>query len=523
MEIPRTLGGFTALQAERLGARPLVDIEGETVTYEQLHERSNRFANALSGLGVEKGDRVAIMMANRAEFLYAWFGVAKVGAVEVPIHSAARGAGIRHILEVSGARVVVVEEQFAEHVADWTRELASVQNVIVLGAGAGFGKPALDFDEAMRSSPAPIDVEVAPYDPSVILFTGGTTGPPKGVLLTHNANFHLAISVRDLMHYTPDDVLFSVFPLFHVNAKYTSVLAAMVCDARLVMRQRFSATTFWETTREHGITAFNYMGALLTMLYKQPARADDRENPVRCAYGAPAPESIFHPFQDRFGVEIADVYGMTEVGVALWNTPAANRPGSCGKPVPWYEVALMGAGDRPVATGEPGEICIRPRFPHIMIERYWGADDYTIHGFRNLWFHTNDRARMDEDGFYWFLDRQTDSIRRRGENISSWEVEQAVSSHPKVQEAAAYGLQSELTEQDVAIAVVLRPGESMSPQDVLDWCQGRMPHFAVPRYVRFIEELPKTHAQRIQKYVLRDAGVTAETWDRDAAGYLVRR
>lgn len=523
MDIPRTLGAFLAQQAARLGDRPLVDIEGEVVTYRQLHERSNRLANALAGLGVVKGDRVAIMMSNRAEFLYAWFGIVKLGAIEVPVHSAARGAGIRHVLEVSGACVAVVEEQFAPFLAEWTGELPDLRHVVVLGADPGFGKPTTSFAAALAAPDTDPDTDVHPHDPSVILFTGGTTGPPKGVLLTHNSNFHVALSVRDLMHYTADDVLFSVFPLFHVNAKYTSVLAAMVCDARLVMRQRFSASTFWDTVREHGVTAFNYMGALLTMLYKQPARPDDADNPVRCAYGAPAPEAIFHPFEERFGVEIADVYGMTEIGVALWNTPSANRPGSCGKPVPWYEVALLAEDDTPVAAGEPGEICIRPRLPHIMVERYWGSDEYSLHAFRNLWFHTNDRARVDEDGFFWFLDRQTDSIRRRGENISSWEVEQAIGEHPKVLEAAAYGLRSELTEQEVAIAVVLRPGEAMGPEEVLDFCQGRMPHFAVPRFVRFVAELPKTHAQRIQKYVLREEGVTPDTWDREATGYAVRR
>lgn len=518
MADPRTLGAFTAALAAEMGDAPLVDCEGDKLTYAQLHERSSRFAAALQDLGVKKGDRVAIMMANRLEFLYAWFGIGTLGAIEVPIHNAARGLGIRHVLATSGASVMIVESAFAPFVAEFTGELPELRHLIVLGQPASLGTPALDFDELLRTSARDLGVDVRPEDPSVILFTGGTTGPPKGVLLTHNSNFHVAISVRDLMHYTPDDVLFSVFPLFHVNAKYTSVLAAMVCRARLVMRQKFSASTFWETCRQEGVTAFNYMGAMLMMLYKQPERPDDALNPVRRCYGAPAPESIFSAFEQRFGVEIVDVYGMTEVGVATWNIPGMSRPGSCGKPVPWYEVELHDELDNLVTEPNvPGEICIRPCFPHIMIERYWGADEYTIRQFRNFWFHTGDRARRDADGFYWFLDRLTDSIRRRGENISSWEVEQALSAHPSLQEAAAYGVPSELGEQEVMAAVVPKPGLEVDPPALVAFLEDRLPHFAVPRYIRVVAELPKTHAQRIQKYVLRDEGVTADTWDGRAA------
>jgi crotonobetaine/carnitine-CoA ligase len=518
--IERTLGAFTAQMAEAMGDAPLVDCDGERLSYGQLHERSARFATALYDLGVRKGDRVAIMMSNRLEFLYAWFGIATLGAIEVPVHNAARGLGIRHVLATAGASVVIVEEAFAPFIVEHLPALPDVRHVVVLGSAPPLSKPVTDFAQLLATPARRLDVEVRPEDPSVILFTGGTTGPPKGVVLTHNSNLHVALSVRDLMQYTEEDVLFSVFPLFHVNAKYTSLLAAMVCRARLVIRQRFSASGFWDTCREEGVTAFNYMGAMLMMLYKQPVRPDDADNPVRRCYGAPAPEAIFEPFERRFGVEIIDVYGMTEVGVAIWNVPGASRPGSCGRPVPWYEVELHDEHDQPVSEpGVAGEICIRPREPHIMIERYWGADEYTIRQFRNFWFHTGDRARWDQDGYLWFLDRMTDSIRRRGENVSSWEVEQAVSADARVQEAAAYGVASELGEQEVMVAVVPKPGVAIEPSTLVDSLTDRLPRFAIPRYVRVIEELPKTHAQRIQKYRLREEGITPDTWDRD----LVRR
>jgi crotonobetaine/carnitine-CoA ligase len=514
--IERTLGAFTAQMAEAMGDAQLVDCEGERLSYGQLHERSTRFATALHELGVRKGDRVAIMMSNRLEFLYAWFGIATLGAIEVPVHNAARGLGIQHVLATAGASVLIIEEAFAPFIAEHLAALPEIHHVVVLGAGPLLAKPVVDFADLLATPARQLDIDVRPEDPSVILFTGGTTGPPKGVVLTHNANLHVAISVRDLMQYTEDDVLFSVFPLFHVNAKYTSLLAAMVCRARLVIRQRFSASGFWDTCRKEGVTTFNFMGAMLTMLYKQPERPDDAQHPVRRCFGAPAPEAIFEPFERRFGVEIIDCYGMTEVGVAVWNIPGACRPGSCGKPVPWYEVELHDENDQPVTEpGAPGEICIRPRKPHIMIERYWGADEYTIAQFRNLWFHTGDRARSDEDGYIWFLDRTTDSIRRRGENVSSWEVEQAVSADPRAQEAAAYGVASELGEQEVMVAVVPKPGMAIEPGALIESLTDRLPRFAIPRYVRVISELPKTHAQRIQKYRLREEGITPDTWDRE--------
>jgi crotonobetaine/carnitine-CoA ligase len=357
----------------------------------------------------------------------------------------------------------------------------------------------------------------------VLLYTSGTTGPSKGVVLPHTANLTSARHTVWLCRYTADDRLYTVFPLFHINAKYTSTLAAMAAGASLVMDTRFSASGFWDIVRREGITAFNYQGALLTMLMKQPPRPDDADNSVRVAFGAPAPVEIWRDFERRFGLRLVEVYGMTETATSLANTLDDTRVGSCGKPVDHFEVEVHDERGYRCPPGVAGEIVVRPRWPDVMIREYYGMPEATLAAFRNLWFHTGDRARVDDDGYVYFVDRMKDAIRRRGENISSFEVERVVNTHHAVLESAAFGVPSELAEEEVMIVVVHRPGADVEAEALLDFCAERMAHFAVPRYVRFLDALPKTPSQRIQKYKLREEGVTADTWDRAAHGYEVRR
>jgi crotonobetaine/carnitine-CoA ligase len=357
----------------------------------------------------------------------------------------------------------------------------------------------------------------------VILFTSGTTGPSKGALLTHNANVRTAANTCSLMGYGPGETLFNAFPLFHVNARYTSVVPALLLDdARLVLHDRFTASGFWDIMRAEGVTAFNFMGALIVMLFKQPVRPDDLDNPVRVGYGAPAPVAVLERFEERFGVRLIEVYGSTELGACIQNTVYERKIGSCGRAAPDCIVEIHDEHGRRVPPGVEGEIVVRPRDPHIIIEEYWGDPEATVRAFRGLWFHTGDRGRQDEDGWFTFVDRMKDAIRRRGENISSWEVEQVLNDHEAVAESAVVGVPSELTEEEVLVVVVRKEGYELTPEELLDFAQERLPHFAVPRYVRFAEALPKNHAQRVQKTVLREQGIEG-AWDREAAGYVVRR
>jgi crotonobetaine/carnitine-CoA ligase len=289
------------------------------------------------------------------------------------------------------------------------------------------------------------------------------------------------------------------------------------------MHDRFSASRFWDVCRAEGVTAFNFMGALLMMLWKQPERPDDADNPVRKGYGAPAPEALAPDFERRFGLILCEMYGSTELGNITGNRPGHRKIGTCGKPLPDVQVEIHDRDGNRVPPGEVGEIVARPLVPHIMVERYYGNDEATIDAFRGLWFHTGDRGTCDEDGWFRFVDRMKDAIRRRGENISSWEVEQVLNDHPAVEETAVIGVPSDMTEEEVLVVVKLKTGHELAPEGLLDFAQDRLPHFAVPRYIRFVAELPKTPSQRIEKYRLRDEAITADTWDRESVGYVVRR
>jgi crotonobetaine/carnitine-CoA ligase len=516
--LPATLPGVLDAAVERDPAHPLLRCAGRDVTVAELQAGSRSFAGALQRWGIEPGDRVAIMMANVPEFVCVWFGVTRAACIEVPVHSAQRGPLLQHILGESGARVLVCDGEFVERLSGL--DLPALERIVIRGTASApppGGVPVAALAEVLDGPPAadtrPIDGNTV----SCVLYTSGTTGPSKGVILTHSANLRLATANLALMEYTADDVLYTAFPLFHVNAKFTSVTSAMIAGARLVLDDVFSASRFWDRMREEGVTSFNYMGGLLSIIAKQPERPADRDHAVSRAYGGACPPKLWEPFERRFGVRLHEHYGMTEIGIATQNTRTVRRAGSIGRAVPYFEVRLADAYDRPVVPGEVGEIQIRPNEPDIMLQGYWQRPDATSAAFRNLWFHTGDRARMDTDGFFYYVDRLSDSIRRRGENVSSFELEAVVSAFDAVGECAAYGVPSDLGEDEVMVAVVAAPGHRIDVDTLIRHCEQQLARFAVPRYVRIVDALPKTPSQRVQKFKLREQGVTADTVDRGPA------
>jgi crotonobetaine/carnitine-CoA ligase len=456
------------------------------------------------------------MLGNVPEFVSVWFGILRAGCIEVPVHSAHRGTLLEHILAESDARLLFCEGEFVPRLAGL--ELPALERIIVRGeaaaaAPAGVGESSLEEALAGADGESPDLPAITARNVSCLLYTSGTTGRSKGVVLTHGANLRLARANLELMEYEPDDVLYTAFPLFHVNAKFTSVVSAMISGARLVLEPKFSASRFWETMRREGVTSFNYLGGMLAILASQPAGEDDRRHSVNRAYGAACPPDLWEPFEERFGVQLFEHYGMTEIGIATQNTRTVRRRGSIGQPAPYFEVRLADDEDRAVAVGEVGEIQVRPNEPEVMLREYWKRPDATLEAFRNLWFHTGDRARADADGFIYYADRVTDSIRRRGENISSFELESVIGAHPGVAECAAYGVPSELGEEEVMVAIVPDPA-GLDRDDFFAYCEARVSTFAVPRYLRMVAELPRNSSQRVQKFRLREEGVTADTFDR---------
>lgn len=506
-----------AADPERNRAR--ITVEGERIDAGELDRDADAVALGLLGLGLDPGDRVAVLSPACTASLQAWFGIARAGLVEVPLNPSAGTTLLSWCLARAGARAVICDAEHV-HLLAAALEGASVERVIVVGDGDAVGLPddmaTSRFDELWSAAEGALP-DVAATDPAVILYTSGTTGPPKGVVLSHRANVNLARRTVELMGYGPEDRLYSVFPLYHSNARYCSVMAALEAGARVLLHRRFTASGFWDICRREGITAFNYQGAMMSILYQQERRPDDRDHPVRVAFGAPCPAEIFAPFEERFGVELTEIYGSTEVSLVCEMPPGQRRIGTAGRESPQYQLAVVDEWDRPVPAGTSGEIVARPRQAGWMFDRYDGDPAATLASWRNLWFHTGDRGVLDADGYLTFLDRVKDSVRRRGENISTWEVERVVADHPAVAQAAAYGVPSELSEEEVMVAVVPADGRALDPRDLLAHCAGRLTGFAIPRYVRTVTALPMTPSQRVEKYRLRAEGVTAGTFDREAS------
>jgi crotonobetaine/carnitine-CoA ligase len=520
--LDRTLPKMLARQAERYGGRHLVTIGGMTLTYAQTADAAAGYGAALAGAGAKPGDRVAILCGNRAELLLTILGCAWLGAIAVPINTASRGAQLEHILGNCSARLLVVERELTPVLGPLDRSRIALQALWLIGDGKD-GKVA-GYSSAPFPPPAtgqpPHPVE--PGDTLAILYTSGTTGLSKGVCCPHAQYFWWAFYTGELIGVREGDVLVTTLPMFHTNA-LNAFFQALLNGATLIVEPRFSASGFMPALARHKATVTYVLGAMVPMLLAQPPGADDRAHSVRIAL-APAVPAHFHAqFTERFGFGLLDGYGSTETNCIMGAPLAEQRPGMMGRVLDGFSARVVDTHDNEVADGEPGELLLRADEPFAFATGYFGMPEKTVEAWRNLWFHTGDRVVREPDGFYRFMDRMKDAIRRRGENISSYEVEQVLVSHPQVENAAVFPVRSELAEDEVMAAVVLRPGETIDYAALLDYCQPRMPYFAVPRYLEFVEALPVTENGKVTKYKLRERGVTAASWDREKAGYKVSR
>lgn len=516
-----SIGAWLAtVAADPARAAATVVVEDERADAAALDRDASAVAAGLLALGLRPGERVAVLAPARLAALQAWFGIARAGLVEVPLNPASGSLLLQHCLTQARARVVICAAELVTLLSDALPGSAVEHVVVIDDQTNGYAPPATvetsDFADLLAHAPGDLP-EVDPAATAVILYTSGTTGPPKGVLLSHRANVNLARHTVALMGYGAADHLYSVFPLYHSNARYCSVMAGLEAGARVLLHRRFTASGFWDICRRHGITAFNYQGAMMSILHKQEPRPEDRDNPVRVAFGAPCPPEIFGSFEERFDLRLTEIYGSTEVSLVCEMPPEQRRVGTAGRESPIYHLAVVDEWDRPVPAGTPGEIVARPKQAGWMFDGYEANPDATVEAWRSLWFHTGDRGVLDEDGYLTFLDRVKDTVRRRGENVSTWEVERVVADLPTVAAVAAYGVASELSEEEVMVAVVPAPGATVDPEQLVAHCQGRLTGFAVPRYVRLVDSLPLTPSQRVEKYRLRQEGVTADTFDREAS------
>lgn len=508
-------------RAELTPDAPFVTCDATRRTFAEGLEAATAAAAALAAVGLRKGDTLAVMLPNCLEFLDVWFGAALLGVVLVPVNTQLRGDGLRHIVQHSESSAAIVDADFVELFDAAVPAGVGPDRRFARGLRAtGVDRAGwLDLGDLLSGGhPAVAPASVAPGDLASVLYTSGTTGLPKGVMSCHNS---YAVSgseyARRYVALREDDVLWTCLPLFHINAQSITTMPSLLSGRPMVLSSKFSASGFLPEMRKHGATVFNYMGAMLIILLKQPVRDDDADNPIRLTVGSSAPKDRWREFERRFGMTLVEIYGLTEsAGVCLGSPPTGGPVGTCGQPLSWSEVRVAREDGSTADPDEPGEIVIRANRPNAMFLGYYHDEAATARAWDGGWFHSGDRGRRRADGSFEFIDRMKDSIRRRGENITSYEVERVVNEHPAVLESAAVGVPSELGEDEVMIVVVPRPGSEIDPAELSAFCVDRMAAFQVPRYIRLIAALPKTPTEKVQKFELRAHGI-ASAWDRLAS------
>jgi crotonobetaine/carnitine-CoA ligase len=503
--------------------------DGDWVTYGEIDLRANRIANALIARGLQKGQCVSTLMPNSVDQVALWFGILRAGGVQSPINLAYRGDFLSWVINLPESRFLVISDDLLDRLDKVADELPLLEHVFLWSSDAPNGpNPKVNFepfavlDDAPDTDPG---VEVTWVDDARVMFTSGTTGRSKGVIKQHASDYFSGRTYNEVCGVTEDDIFYTCLPLFHSNAQMLSCYPAMIAGARIQISTRYSSTNFWREVTECGATILNTVSAMNYFLWNTPPGEYDRAHKVTRIMAMPAPKDIYYEFKERFGIRWHEGYGLTETGMVTYVPPGIEKPGSCGMASPGFEVSVVEPGtDRPVPNGTSGEIVVDMKLPNIVMRAYAGMPEKTAEDFKNLKLHTGDLGQMDDDGYLYFMDRVKDYIRRRGENVSSMEVERIVAGHPGVLEAAAVGVAADegaSSEQEILICVVPRENP-LDPHELLTYCVDKMPYFAVPRYVRFMEHLPKTPTERVRKVELRDMGLGDDVYDRAVSGPEVK-
>lgn len=510
----------------------LLDVEGETYSYADIDLVTTRLANALADLGVGPGDTVVTMLDNNVDAIAAWLAINKICAVSVPMNTALRGEFLRHQIGDAGAALVICEAEYLPRVVAVADRLPELK--LILNRGSLAKRPDCPvtiepLDHHRGANSAPIAGEPRPAALAALIYTAGTTGPSKGCMLSGNYMCNLARQQLRAAPAGPADVVWTPLPFFHLNAISTGLISTMLVGGRVALSPRFSVSGFWPDVERSGATVVSILGAMGNLL----ARADDSEVMRRCfgqvhtVRGNPFSEETKAIWRQRFGARQvgSNGYGLTEAAVVT-SLPAGEHaaPGSSGKRIPDFDVRIFDDDDREVAPGQSGEIVVRPLRPNIMFQGYWRRGEDTLKIMRNMWLHTGDIGKFDEDGFFYFVDRKKDYLRRRGENISSFEMEAAFACHPDIVDVAVHAVPSPVGEDDVKVTAVLRPGAKLTEEALCRWAVDQVPYYAVPRYIEFRDTLPRNPQGRVLKYQLRDEARTPATWDREASDIeLVKR
>ncbi|WP_229408693.1 ATP-dependent acyl-CoA ligase [Massilia yuzhufengensis] len=501
--------------------RVLFDFGGELTTYGEFDQLATRLAHSLAAMGLESGATILTMLDNNIDAVTGWIAANKLCAVSVPVNTALRGEFLRHQIADSRAHIVICEADYVERIAQVAEGLPDV--TLILHRGTLASRPACPvpiaaLDEYRGQCEDPIAVKPAPSDLACIVYTSGTTGPSKGCMLSYNYMCNLARLQLRAGPATDKDVTITPLPLFHMNAMCVGVLANIMVGARVAIVPRFSVSNFWPEVERSGATIASILGGMGGLL----AQAPDSDAMRRCVgqihtvRGNPFTEETKRTWRERFGARQVggNGYGLTEASVITSLAAGEHAaPGSSGKRIPDFDVRIVDDLDCELPANTPGEIVVRPLRPDIMFMGYWGRPADTMKVMRNMWFHSGDIGKFDDEGFFYFVDRKKDYLRRRGENISSFEMESAFAVHPEIEEVAVHAVPSSRGEDDVKVTAILKPGSVLRPEALFHWAVDAVPYFALPRYIEFRESMPKNPQGRVLKYQLRDEGCTETTWD----------
>jgi crotonobetaine/carnitine-CoA ligase len=512
-----TVRSFLESAVERNASDPYLiwadsDGSSEHESYEAFNARVDAAAAYWHNMGVRKGDRVAFMAENSPGFLHAWLGLSKIGAVLVAVNTGFKYAEAQYLIEHSESRFALIDPAHGELFQRIGENSPGLHSTLALGVAGGYD----DFIEgATQLGGRAPSVDVDPDDLISLIYTSGTTGRPKGVMQSHHNYVMTGQAYAHWMHMRRGDRIYACLPLFHINSQAYSTMGAIGAEGAMVLAPRFSASRFWPDVREHGVTVFNFIGAMTVILSKKEPSPDDRDHSVRVAYGVPAlPHEVRTEIEKRFGIACVSGFGMSETTYGLLEPIDAPRHADSmgiprSHPDPTYpetEAKIVDADGHEVPRGEIGELVLRNA---AMMLGYFKDPEKTAEALRDGWLHTGDSAWQADDGYFYFVDRKKDIVRRRGENVSSLEVEMIVNTHPTVQESAVIGVPSELTDEELCVFVVPRPGQVVDPETIIAWCDENLAAFKVPRFVEIVEALPKTPTAKIEKHRLRsgDYGV----------------
>jgi crotonobetaine/carnitine-CoA ligase len=533
-----TLVNAVRHQAKTQGEREFLSFEdGQKLSFTEFDYITDCLATALANLGLVAGDRILGLLTNSKEFMITMIATHKLRAVFVPVNTELRGGFLEHQVLNSSPRIVVVDDSLMDRFASLDPSTTEIETVVGVSDGnaSDTSKLGLLAEAAQVRMDSLLDttpdterlVTPSPTDVCTIMYTSGTTGPSKGVLMPQGHCYLFALGTVAAMELTEQDRYFCCMPLFHANGLFMQVYAALLAGSSCHVTKRFSVTDWLNIVREEKITVTNALGVMPEFIFRSPPSPNDKDHQLTRILAIPVADEWGEAMQERFGAKLRQGFGMTEVNmVAYSDLDDPVMPGCAGPPLSdFFEVIIADPDtDVELPRDQVGEILVRPKIPFCFNVGYFNMPDKTVEAWRNLWFHTGDAGRMDSEGRLFFVDRIKDRIRRRGENISSYELEQTLNEYPGVTESAAVGLRvAGAGGEDEIKAVIAIDGPPPDPEAFLDWCVPRMPRHTVPRYLEFVAELDKTASGKIRKQAIRDAGVTDNTWDRESISYVISR